>query len=183
MLILADRPQAAVDELEHPEHGARTARVAHAYGAVDYNHAVALLRVGSEQAAADRLRAASAPSTRWRRPAASPRAGRPASPRGIVAGFLVRRPGGRQGRAAAGSALLLVGVAAAGGSRLPTPDECPGWPGVSTDWTARVVPLLIVAALLLLPTVSRLSLGGVEVQNPEPAPAGCPTWFRPPSRR
>ena len=27
-----------------------------------------------------------------------------------------------------------------------------------------------MAALLLLPTVSRLSLGGVEIQNPEPAP-------------
>jgi tetratricopeptide (TPR) repeat protein len=168
-LILADQSRSALDVLNAPEDRDRIARLTRTYGAVSFNQAVAMLRcddpLGARRALAAAARAEQpAPRAAQLADQLSQRLSRDNSWLGFW--FLDERRGLTR-RLVGGMLLLLLVLTTV--LAVANPAEI-GWLSwVSPTGNQRLAPLLVVAALLLLPLLTRLKLGAVEFEQPQPA--------------
>jgi tetratricopeptide (TPR) repeat protein len=174
VLIRSGDSRAALDVLDSPHTRERVARLARTYGAVSFNRAVALLQGGNEQGAIRALKAAAA--AEHPAPQAADLAGQMMTRRSRDSswlGFWFSDSDGGAVRRLVGTALLvLLTVTALATLADPGAVAWLGW--VSPDGNHRLVPLLAIAALFLLPIVTKLKLGSVEIEQPQPAPADVP---------
>jgi tetratricopeptide (TPR) repeat protein len=171
-LILGGKYRAALEAFESARNARRVAGLAKTYGAVPFNRAVALLRSDDEGRALRELAAAA--KAKHPVPQAAELAGRIGRRRareGSWLGFWFL-DGGRTRRLAGTALLTLLAVTAV--VTIADPAEVRGLWWVSADGNHRLVPLLAIAALLLLPIVTKLKVGGVEIEQPQPAVADVP---------
>jgi tetratricopeptide (TPR) repeat protein len=172
-LLLAGKDDAALEVLDAPSDGARVARLTKTYGAVPYNRAVALLRAGQDERAASALHEAARATHPVPRAAAlaSRLANRPAGDRTWV-GYWFRDGESRARRTVAVTLLVVLVLAIV--VAMANPAEVAWLRWASPEGTSRVIPLLVIAGLLLLPVVTKLKLGAVEIEQPPVSPAEMP---------
>jgi hypothetical protein len=173
-LILAGKNRAALDALGFSHHGQRVTEIAKTYGAVSFNRAVALLRCGDEDRAMRELTAAA--NAEHPASEAAELAGRMMRRRAREASWLgfwfLDRDSGRARQLAGVALLALLTITTVVTIANPAKIGWLGW--VSPDGNHRLVPLLAIAALFLLPMVTRLKFGSVEIEQPQPTVAAVP---------
>lgn len=173
-LILTGQHRVALDAFQSPDHGQRVARIARTYGAVSFNRAVALLRCDDEKQAIHELTAAA--GAKYPVPQAADLAGRMARRRMRESSWFgfwfLDRDSGRARRVAGAALLVLLTVTLV--VAIANPAEI-GWLGwASPDGNHRLIPLVVITALLLLPIVTRLKFGSLEIEQPQPAVTDIP---------
>lgn len=156
LLEQEDRAQEALDALS----GSRAARLASAEPLIELNRAVALLRCDRVDEAVTSLRRAG-------RPEEAARVATAGADRGSWLGFWFGA-GVSHGRAVTGGGLLALACVALAAA-VVDPAQV-SWLGWIADGNVRpLAPLVVALLLFLLPVMTRIKVGDIELEQPTPA--------------